>query len=165
MIYQNQQNFKSAGNKNLYFDREGAITDTSSLTLNDLRPGAVRNLITNKRTDAAKRDSNGNVIKDSEGNPTVIKDTAAGTAHQSMRRQQYKTATNNYIVQEDGTLKLAGEDFDQSKYETAFASDNSLTEDTDYTNNYWKATKSEIKGGSDSPKDRIITAGYTHKLI
>ena len=35
MIYQNQQNFKSAGNKNLYFDREGAITDISSLTLNE----------------------------------------------------------------------------------------------------------------------------------
>ena len=161
MIYQNQQNFKSAGNKNLYFDREGAITDIGSLTLNDLRPGAVHNLITNKRTDAAKRDSNGNVIKDSEGNPTVIKTTAAGTAHQSMRRQQYKTATNNYIVQEDGTLKLAGEDFDQSKYETAFASDNSLTEDTDYTNNYWKVAKSETKVGSNGPEDRIIAAGNT----
>lgn len=164
MIYQNQQNFKSAGNKNLYFDKEGAITDTSSLTLNDLRPGAVHDLITNKRTDAAKRDSNGNVIKDSEGNPTVIKATAAGTAHQSMRRQQYKTATNNYIVQEDGTLKLAGEDFDQSKYETAFASDNSLTEDTDYTNNYWKAIKSETEEDSDSPKDKINVAGYTPQV-
>ena len=156
MIYQNQKNFKSAGDKNLYFDREGAITDISSLTLNDLRPGAVHDLITNKRTDAAKRDSNGNVIKDFEGNPTVIKTTAAGTAHQSMRRQQYKTATNNYIVQEDGTLKLAGEDFDQSKYETAFDSDNSLTEDTNYTNNYWKT-----KVGSGGPKDRITIAGYT----